>query len=548
MRIPTADEFLIIFKMLNLNERANLRLVSKEFKSIVDAIKITKLIIYEKMLALPGQLKHINEPYGLQDTAEVYDLNKFFNNPIIRGQMKSIEQLVVYGLEKGQDIGSKFEFKKLTYLELSKVIFTRSDLLKSNEIQYLILDDSYFKPMQEIYRKINQINLRNEYEANDSPSVFMYQFMNLKSKNIHYLKITHLLELKFLNYCVENDLFSSLEEIDVVLTDFDSLIYLNDQCPTLKTVHIRIGLEFGDFIDRVNQVNLGELKSKLRKDLSVFLYGVPFNQTNAEAVIDFLKQFSLTMRVNESKMEYAIMRPTYDCIKRFERDHDLTKFYAMIYLLHFDRQIVDNEFFKKFINLKALVINLTEKAKPNVLNNYLSTFANLEHVMFMAPEIDTVYSNETLDLLPKHCKRLNYLNVECRKEIDFKFVLNLPRLKGLIIRSCFAFDESIYLQLLKRKFLIMTDVCFVRSDDLSREKLKAFKDRVSERLEGGKLEFKINIHRRKGAGELIRYVLKEKDEDDIPLEEDDEDRMFYWCKHASVTANYPYVTRLKISR
>ena len=97
MDILKDDEWLVIFKMLNLNERANLRLVTKKFKCLVDTIKITKLIIYIEMLPLPGQLMPTNEPFGLQDTVQVYDINKFFSNPIILDQMKPIRQLVIKG-------------------------------------------------------------------------------------------------------------------------------------------------------------------------------------------------------------------------------------------------------------------------------------------------------------------------------------------------------------------------------------------------------------------------------------------------------------------
>lgn len=271
------DELLIIFKMLSLNERANLRLVSKRFKSLLDTIQITKLIIYERIPSLPGRLVHTNEPYGIQHTVYVYDLNKFFNNPTIIGQMKSIRQLVVEGFKPKTEIDLKTGFKKLNYLKLRNVVFTNASLLQSTELEHLIIKFSFFNSIE---RCTSHLDKLDGIKYNNSPSVFNYQFNELKTRKLKYLKLMAA-EFEFLDYCVKHGLFSSLEEIDVSFSDFASLTFLNNRCPTLKTVNCQIGLNFESFFLDVDKIE--NVSEQLRDDLSVYLFGM-YEPTNRSTI------------------------------------------------------------------------------------------------------------------------------------------------------------------------------------------------------------------------------------------------------------------------
>ena len=256
------NELLIIFKQLNLNERVHLRLVSKRFKSLLDAIKITKLIIYHEMPALPDRLTYTDEPFDIQDMVEVYDLNKFFNNPTILDQLEPIRQLVIEGRKVESEIDLKIGFKKLNYLRLRSVMFTNSSLLQSTELEYLMLEVAFFQPNLNELDKIDFIRL---------PLVFYYQFNDLKSRKIKYLKLKLVVdEFAFLEYCVEHGLFNSLEQIDVPFSDFASLILLNDRCPTLKIVNYLVGTDNNAF-QSVKKIEYP--RQQLRDDLSVYLFG-----------------------------------------------------------------------------------------------------------------------------------------------------------------------------------------------------------------------------------------------------------------------------------
>ena len=267
------DEWLIIFKMLNLNERTNLRLVSKRFKRLLDTIKITKLVIYQKRCALPGRLNYTDEPYGIQDTAEVYDLNKFFNNPIILDQMQPIRQLVIECHMKDKEIDLNTEFTKLNYLRLRNAMFTNSSLLQSAELEHLILELSFFKStklcMTFLMERIQNGELDADYGL--PQLVFNYQFNELKSRKLKYLNLD-LTDPTFLEYCVEHDLFSSLEEIDFMFNDFESLLLLNDRCPALKIVTCQVGWNYEGFLRQVDMIEYAS--KRLRDDLSVYLFGM----------------------------------------------------------------------------------------------------------------------------------------------------------------------------------------------------------------------------------------------------------------------------------
>ena len=270
MDILNDDEWLIIFKMFNLNERANLRLVSKQFKSLLDTIKITKLIVYEQMSSLPGRLVHTNEPYSIQDTVEVYDLNKFFNNPTILDQMRPIRQLVIEGYKDAEEIDLNTVFKKLTYLELHSVVFTNSSLLESTELEHLILHPSFFNSIERCTAHLNELDQIGPSNYNRSPSVFAFQFSKLKRDKLKYLKL-NTTTISILNYCVELGLFSSLEEIDAIFIDFESLVWLNNHCPALKRVHCQVGLDNESFFLEADKIE--RVSKQLRDDLSVYLFG-----------------------------------------------------------------------------------------------------------------------------------------------------------------------------------------------------------------------------------------------------------------------------------
>ena len=287
MRMQLNDYILLeIFKFLNLNERANLRLCNKRFRSLCDSILVNKLIIYEKLPPVSGTLKQIagtNEHYHLIDTVEVRNLAKFFKNKIILNQMRNVEKLVVYGLNP-VSIEINNCFTKLSYLMLSNVLLKNSSqILKSTQIQHLILDHAYFRSTLELAELVQRNSKTNQFY-----SIPMYGFDSIVQKNqIKYLCLKSVVEHEFVIYCVENHLFDSLEELDVHFKDLASINYLNKNCASLKRISCLVGEDVMRFYMKIQDLsfNLVELADKLRCDLEVYLFGVLFNKQTLDSIM-----------------------------------------------------------------------------------------------------------------------------------------------------------------------------------------------------------------------------------------------------------------------
>lgn len=89
---------LMVFKLVNLNDRASLHLANQRFKTLCDSISINKLIVFERGAVVAGKLPHTYEAYGYEDTASCFDLQKLFDNPTLLKQMRRLRVLVIYGI------------------------------------------------------------------------------------------------------------------------------------------------------------------------------------------------------------------------------------------------------------------------------------------------------------------------------------------------------------------------------------------------------------------------------------------------------------------
>ena len=157
-------------------------------------------------------------------------------------------------------------------MRLEGVVFTSASLLQSTELEHLILHYSYFNSFEKCKSNLKEIKQIAQTDYSRSPTVFSYQFNELKSRKLKYLKLSLIAnEFEFLEYCFENGLFNSLEEIDTPLYDFESLTFLNNFCPTLKTINCQVGVDIKSFNHNVNDIKYPS--QQLRDDLSVYLFG-----------------------------------------------------------------------------------------------------------------------------------------------------------------------------------------------------------------------------------------------------------------------------------
>lgn len=257
-----ADSLLLkILKQLNFNERLNIRLVSKRFRDLCDNIEIEKLIVFERTKPIAGRLKHTNEKYALVDTVSVNDLALFFGNKKIAQQLMHLRTLVIFGYRpKPIELNQKFD--KLIYLQLSNVLLNSVEILKSPQIQVYINDCAYFSGAN---------------QAEDLLAV--YQIDQMKSRKIKYWSMKGPLTEEFFKQCLKIQLFDSLEELQVTLTDLNSLVLLADKCRKLKKIDTMTLTQFVP-IGYPVPTNLQLIACKLeelRKDLTVHLFGMSFS-------------------------------------------------------------------------------------------------------------------------------------------------------------------------------------------------------------------------------------------------------------------------------
>lgn len=309
-----------------------------------------------------GKLEHTNEEYGLEDTVSVRDqvcLEKLFGNQIILGQMKSLEQLVIYGADEDTAPTYAFElnrtFENLNYLAIQNVLFTNADILKSSNIEHLIIDHAGFKEANVIRRMIEEFNMRKG-TFEDSFSYLMYDFDVLKSRQVKYLRIGFESEYCLFTNCVKNQLFSALEHLNVILSDFETLSYVCENFPTtLKRIDCLIGVEKSDFLEAAEEVNLEEIASRIRSDLSVYICGILFKRGRASLVVEFFKKFQGMIEYKDSRVKFTGFSISYEYLEKFEEDTVLDSFYKLIHKFYaHDVRTVNENLFRKFTGCKVL--------------------------------------------------------------------------------------------------------------------------------------------------------------------------------------------------
>ena len=273
------------------------------------------------------------------------------------------------------------------------------------------------------------------------------------------------------------------------------------------------------------------------------LIGIPLNKQSARPIADFMRQFGHCLRIDYPDLQCRLTKDIYGHIKRFERDHDLSRFYQLVEAIHITCLIKDVNFFNKFNRCKILLFCLEEN--PEFYFKSVHLFSSVESIMFLAREGDSTCGNEIFDLLPDYCGRLASLTIRNANKLNFKFVSSLVRLKRLILRLFFPIEQCEFMQMIRTlRDLYSVDICYViNSTDLIRDELSKFKREVNDCLENEMkrpaIEFKIEIHRRTDFGTFIRYILKEKRSEGLSMV--DEEIMFQMCQSVSMKNRFSFL-------
>lgn len=506
---------LLIFGQCSLNTRANVRLACKRFRQLCDELKIEKLVIQERNKPIvPGTLQS-GEPYSEEHAVNCFSLQQFFDSPILREQLRSLRVLVIHGDGNTDGLALTVEFK-LRYLELHRIGFASSSIMNSPQLEHLILDRPAFaKVVAGDYTALTDIGKKLTAKYRKMPTewlmVSQYGFDSLQSKQLRYLNLSHLTDQILFQHCVRHGLLRSIEHMKLVLLNLGTLKYLSENCPSLKRI---------DFIARnldqlvqLNQVALPGMLRRLRKDLKVYAFGVPMHRhSDPVQVTEMLNELSELATPNEEGSGLTI---TLDLARAFtlyqlNKTEELNEFYKLIDTVDVVQEVLASQkLFLKFVGCKTLLLQLLNNPVPS-FKNLAAAYTRLDTVVLRC-EHQVRLGSDVFNFL-KQNRLITYLFLENYQKInDFRFLLDLPRLKELGLCLFHPIEHELILELIKRLPLNFLDITCIRPASLSKEQLSAFKQRVireaGDRIQARQLYFKITIHT-KADKQIVRYHLK----------------------------------------
>ena len=530
MDVLNDDCLLLIFKQLDLNERTKLRVVCKLFRDLVDSIKIHELAIYENQLPLVGRWSSTGKSYGLLQTVCVFDLNRFFNSPILLNQMRPLTSLVVYGERDTVVTFQSAAFDHLTHLELYKFRFADLTILRSPRLKYLVLVDLAYKDaeMHLTAERINRLFGSNREKM--SRSLFLNGFDHVTSQQIRHLSIDDELDAGFLSYCTENGLFRALERLTAILPDLNSLTFLSDNCPTLKRLDLVNNP--GDLILLLDGLdNPLELARSLRTNLVVHLFGVPFNRKTASSTAELLINLGSMLQRIGSQLLIYLDPIRFDWLQVLHREINLSEFFKLVNNVSGNWQTIRTaEFYKRFAHCEVIAFGLDKNFDADYFERFLNTFPNLNTIS-LASSFDFEFGRTITDILVRH-NQIAVLDLEIWNDLKcFDFLFKFPRLKRLQLRLAHPIGHQMIIRLFEKlRHLCSLDVAFAIAADDQQDSIKRqVIDRLAERFNARRLVFDLAIFQNT-TSKFVRYTFV-REGDDNAMTQESKDRMYKMIEH-----------------
>lgn len=481
-------------------------------------LNVVLQVVFDRSPIQPGKFALIDEKYNLQDCVYVFNLKTFFANKFILQRLEKIEKLMINGLAE-QEFTLNATFNNLTHLELREVHIINPTILNSSNIKTLLLNDT-------------QLNNSGDDYFNG-----VLGFNNLKCKLKHFSHSTLLrTEITFYQMCLKKDAFSELETLDCYLNHLKTLLFIGNNFTKLKTLNVSFPKCRDDLIDMFRNNALDKMANRLRSGLKVNLFGIPLNKSTYELIPDFILESELSFTSD------GISVLANDKMIEFEDEHPhlLDGFFKQIATIRFEDRLADQSLADKFTNVSDACYNfwlevrhdLPErfKAHPNITSLILTSLP------------DGHYLNDIMDMIPVNFKNLTNLRMDQWDDVNFDFLLQLPKLKTLTLLLRFEFDQSLFINMLRNlKYLSFCEILYGRTDIHTKDHLSSFKKMVlacvSDELKFTDCVFKIEIHHRKSymgneKYSFIRYILKRAQRDSVEnLLEVSENtiRKMMWC-------------------
>ena len=519
------DELLMILKLMTINERASLRLVSSRYKRLIDSIKFKELIVSQNLKPISGQFED-GDCYDLDKCVCVTDLNKFLNCESILDSMKYIKKLKLIGEPNYERfVKIKFGFRQLTYFEAYRVLFSNPTIVNNSpNIHTLILKDTFMN--YDKWRKLKDIYMNNDnsrkldmvYDIFKIPQAIIYNGFEYLKLNIKHLRLIspNLLDIYFFEYLVENNILKQIEKIDGInLEDLETLAFIVDNFKSLKKVNCLIGNDLKNFDSLINKRQLDQIASKLTHlNLTVNIWGCLLIDQSVSIVYNFLSKYRQLIRVQRSEV-YLILNEQFSVlIDEINKNEDLFgEFFNLIKNLEFKIKDVDSNVIKRFVNCESVNFYFYDKNPPChiEMKKILQSLSITTSFCTTNSCFEIRFSNEILDLIPIYCKDIESLYLDIYSKINnFNFLFKLARLKRLAISLRYPLiGQSTFIELISNlRQLGMLDICFVRSANMTTDQLSAFKKLINSLNEINTNAFSFNIQiytSKKGDRQVVRY-------------------------------------------
>lgn len=450
---------------------------------------------------LAGKLAFTDEVYSLQDCVYVFDLEKFFNNESLLERLSSLKILVINGLDCGGfTVGSCLA--NLTHLELRKAYIINPGILKSSKIVNLCLFENYGHRLVE--------NYFNDFRNYSALKRFSHSIMILE-------------ELEFYQVCSKNACFNGLVTLDCYLNSFKTLVFISNNFKELKTLNVRIAKSRDEFIDLLRSDPLRKVVNKLRSDLEVNIIGIPLNKSTHKVVEEFLYDFSSEIHFPRGRIALTASGDWDSFGKGYlkKNPHLFDGFFKQIDRVRCQDPVKDKSFYARFKNVSEAAYHFWLEVRHDLPGRFKSHPHINSLILTSLP--DGHYLNDIMDEIPTYCQNLIRLEMEQWDDVNFDFLLKLPKLKILKLYLRFSFDQSLFIEILRHlKHLTFVEIIYERTDSHTKEELSAFKRRVVacaiDELGHSDCVFKIEIHRRTSyigneQYAFVRYVMKRSQRD-----------------------------------
>jgi len=483
------DVWLIILKYLNLNERAKLRLVSKKWKFFIDKFVIKKLVIFVNTPPTAGRLKLRNERFCLGDTVYVKNWESFIQNEfVIRQLTRSVEKMVIFNSDKKVLSFYDIELERLLYLELHDVkINEQSKFLENSKIESLFV---YFRDHLDYFRKDQE-----DIEKTNRKFAFLKQMC--KTNKLRHLNIRKKLTIEFFKDC--RDALSGVQVLDVHIRDIKTLLYINNEFKSLKVLNTILFEGIDKFSSYLSPLCLNALKRKMRQDLTVYLYCIPFREDTINFICDYLIGLKNNIRLCNSEIIYTIdERSNQKMIEYKNYQSNLDRLYYNINLLIIQRPFFNEAAFRKMVNVTYLHFNLKYGHRYNktLVAKVLEIFTNIKEfkLTFHATQEN---GNQIIQLLPQHCFNVFSIIIKSANhtKLNFTPLLQLNNLKVIKIYHCKPFDHDLIHELVKNlQYLTFFEISFDRPEDFDEEDCKLVEGEMSFKMKSILKEKNLGFH------------------------------------------------------